>query len=591
LEVSGYENVSGNTGKPYKWTFKIGDTHAPNISDNSQDFITTGDDFTFNVSASDNTGVDQMYVTYRIDSSDPLNVSLTNAGGTFYERTISIPSGARIISYYFSANDTLNNWDETGQIDLNVTDDDEPSIADISPMGGTTGDIYRIRASIKDNRNINQTKCYYWTDVSGPVNVSMTRGGGGYYETTILIPSEATTIHYNISANDPSNNWVQTGQIDKNIIDNDAPDIIDNSPKSAMTGDNFTFNGSVADNIEIKNVYAYYWTNTSNQLNEIMTFTGGSYYEKTITIPAGGKILHYRLSSTDTTNNYANTEQTEIIITDNDAPTITDNSQDSGITGENFTFNGSLLDNRGVFHLYVHYWTDASGPHNMSLKEVRRGYYEKNITIPLGASILSYYFSGSDTSNNWASTGVVDIDITDNRDPVAKANDIVAIEGQRVEFDGNRSYDNVGIVNFSWTCEEVGLKLYGKISTYIFENAGSYEMTLFVHDDAGNNDTDTFIVTVEFDTDSDGIRNGEDAFPSDPAASIDTDGDGYPDRWNNGKMKDDSTTGLRLDKYPDNPEKWEEEEDSDRFLKLLGVFAIVVVIGIVISLLKKWEKI
>jgi hypothetical protein len=57
--------------------------------------------------------------------------------------------------------------------------------------------------------------------------------------------------------------------------------------------------------------------------------------------------------------------------------------------------------------------------------------------------------------------------------------------------------------------------------------------------------------TPNDDSDGDGVLNSEDAFPLDPAASVDTDHDGYPDAWNAGMSEDDSTTGLTLDAYPD----------------------------------------
>src|SRR6185369_5416453 len=52
------------------------------------------------------------------------------------------------------------------------------------------------------------------------------------------------------------------------------------------------------------------------------------------------------------------------------------------------------------------------------------------------------------------------------------------------------------------------------------------------------------------DSDGDGVPNTQDAFPLDPAASVDTDHDGYPNAWNAGKTQSDSTTGLSLDAYP-----------------------------------------
>lgn len=55
------------------------------------------------------------------------------------------------------------------------------------------------------------------------------------------------------------------------------------------------------------------------------------------------------------------------------------------------------------------------------------------------------------------------------------------------------------------------------------------------------------------DRDNDGVTDEKDDFPDDPAASLDTDGDGYPDEWNPGKNKKDSTSNLSLDKFPFDP--------------------------------------
>lgn len=55
---------------------------------------------------------------------------------------------------------------------------------------------------------------------------------------------------------------------------------------------------------------------------------------------------------------------------------------------------------------------------------------------------------------------------------------------------------------------------------------------------------------INDDTDGDTVQNSVDAFPTDPAASVDRDADGYPDQWNPDAGASDSTTGLVLDAYP-----------------------------------------
>jgi len=75
-------------------------------------------------------------------------------------------------------------------------------------------------------------------------------------------------------------------------------------------------------------------------------------------------------------------------------------------------------------------------------------------------------------------------------------------------------------------------------------------------------DSIKYAKNTHFDFDKDEMLNDEDTFPNDPSASQDTDNDGYPDSWNDGKSQDDSTTGLTLDAFPDDPEEW-DDTDSD----------------------------
>jgi hypothetical protein len=70
---------------------------------------------------------------------------------------------------------------------------------------------------------------------------------------------------------------------------------------------------------------------------------------------------------------------------------------------------------------------------------------------------------------------------------------------------------------------------------------------------------------IDLDDDGDDILDVNDTFPMDVSASIDTDGDGYPDNWNDGKSAVDSTTGLTtLDAFPNDSSEW-IDTDGDGF--------------------------
>ncbi|WP_019026103.1 PKD domain-containing protein [Colwellia piezophila] len=63
---------------------------------------------------------------------------------------------------------------------------------------------------------------------------------------------------------------------------------------------------------------------------------------------------------------------------------------------------------------------------------------------------------------------------------------------------------------------------------------------------------DNIVLVEVFDDDSDGVINDDDAFPNDASASLDSDSDGYPDSWNEGKSAADSTSlpALVKDAFP-----------------------------------------
>jgi hypothetical protein len=71
-------------------------------------------------------------------------------------------------------------------------------------------------------------------------------------------------------------------------------------------------------------------------------------------------------------------------------------------------------------------------------------------------------------------------------------------------------------------------------------------------------DKDGIFNLVDDDDDNDGVADHLDDFPLDPAASLDTDGDGSPDDWNEGKTAADSTSDPTLN--------LDDDDDGDSVL-------------------------
>jgi len=113
------------------------------------------------------------------------------------------------------------------------------------------------------------------------------------------------------------------------------------------------------------------------------------------------------------------------------------------------------------------------------------------------------------------------------------------------------------VLMYTWYWGEANLIGYGSSHTMVFTAPGSYTIRLTVSDGEfeASDSVNVTIVSDLPDADADGIADPSDDFPVDPAASIDTDKDGFPDAWNTGMSINDSLSvpRLRLDAFPHDP--------------------------------------
>jgi hypothetical protein len=108
--------------------------------------------------------------------------------------------------------------------------------------------------------------------------------------------------------------------------------------------------------------------------------------------------------------------------------------------------------------------------------------------------------------------------------------------------------------------------------TSLFSNMDTRKQSLKVNftgqeellsDMISTNNKPIFTVLGVLDADNDGYFNARDGFPFDPAASVDTDVDNSPDKWNPGKSAKDTTTGLYLDAFKYDPSA-SKDADNDK---------------------------
>ncbi|MDG6224259.1 MAG: PQQ-binding-like beta-propeller repeat protein [Candidatus Thermoplasmatota archaeon] len=414
---------SGNWAHTSQKDISIFDNDRPTFgTDSTPSSGTTGESLTFSISVSDNIGVSSVFVEYWFGSGSHTNVSMSGSGPYTYQITI-LSSSTDTLHYIFHAVDTSGNWAHTSQKNVTITDNDKPTFGtDSTPSSGTTGDSFTFSISVSDNIDVSSVNVEYWFGSGSHTNVSMSGSGPYTYQITIL-SSSTDTLHYIFHAVDTSGNWAHASQKDVTITDNDKPTFgTDNTPSSGTTGDPFTFNISVTDNIGVSSVFVEYWFGTGEHDN--VSMNGSRAYIFQITMPSNSTdTLHYIFHAVDGFGNWNDTIQKDVLVSDNDRPVFgTDATPGSARTGEEFTFSIMAWDNIAISFIYLEYRFGTGDHNNVSMEE--SGPYTYRITIPSNSTdTLHYLFIAVDQSGNWANTLEMDVIITDEERPTFGSDD------------------------------------------------------------------------------------------------------------------------------------------------------------------------
>ncbi|MEW5936569.1 MAG: PKD domain-containing protein [Candidatus Thermoplasmatota archaeon] len=404
------------------------DTLLPSITDTTAGSPPVNASFTITAIVMDNIGVYGVWVYYFFNTTtgqtSPLNVSMIDMGSGNYERTVSVPSNGLVLYYNISANDTSNHWVETGEYNLSAIDP-PPGITDTTSALPSTGDPFEIRAEVSDNVAMGDVRLwYYFETMSGNTsvqNVSMTYQGGGLYNWTVDCPIDGLVLHYNISANDTSDNWNETGEVLLVVVDDDLPGVVDMTAGTPATGASFDIVAAVTDNIGIKGVYLYSYFDTvsgpTSPQYTAMSDIGGGLYNYTVVVPVNGLALHYNISANDTSGNWNKTGEIVVGVMDILRPSVTDATVGSPVVNTTFTLTAYIADNIAVSEVRLWYYfnttTGNTTAQTVPMNDLGGGAYEYLVLVPINAQVLYYNISGVDTSDNWNETGVLTLDAID----------------------------------------------------------------------------------------------------------------------------------------------------------------------------------
>jgi len=370
-------------------------------------------------------------------------------------------------------------------------DVEPPSLMiDNTPPNGTTGGVFTFSANFTDDVGVMAARVNYTYNGTFFYNLSMNNAAGDMWNRTITVNVNATEMDYHFFFNDSANNTNTTWPKTVQIIDTMPPVAHAGSDRTAPQGENFFLDGSNStDNVGIFNFTWHWWCTACGLYHE-------AYGQHPLILGDVANLTVY-LNVSDAGGN-RDTDSVNITMTDV-IPPIANAGDDIVIEQhETVTFNGSgCWEN---FEIINYTW---SFPYNDSMVYLYGRY--SNFTFDL-AGDYSVELVVADAAGNTGpqSSDILLINVIDITLPMAFAgNDVEIDQHGSVAFNGTLSFDNLNITEYLWnfTYRNKMQYLFGPVTEFTFDDAGRYEITLNISDEAGNRALDSFIVNVRDITD------------------------------------------------------------------------------------------
>ena len=384
-----------------------------------------------------------------------------------------------------------------------------------------------------------------WSHGKFQHNEPLKLNGGGSWALTVTLGHNITALFYSIQINDTSGNFHRWAKRTIPVLDNDLPHISgDNSPNSGTTGDGYTFDIAVFDNINVSSVNIT-WSHSDLHDNDALTDDGDGTWSLTVILDDSLQKLIYSLQVNDSSSNIHRGPVKNVSVIDNDLPVFgTDGTPSSATTGDPIVFKIAMSDNIAISQVFAEYWYgEAVVTNPAKLNMSGTGPYIGQITAANTLQVLNYRFTAKDTSGNARTTTRAEVGMVDDDVPVigtdgtpgsisltgslvfsVEISDNIAIRNATVEYWYGNDTDHLTAVLIP-DVENSIIKI--SKSLIVDEGATSHLYYRFRAVDSSGNEFTTGIgminiTELHIDTDGDGMIDYRDN---------DDDNDNMPDDW------------------------------------------------------------
>jgi len=319
-------------------------------------------------------------------------------------------------SFFITANDTSNNWNNTGNFSFIIYDTLAPQITliSVSPVPQEYDEAVNVTATIQNHVAVSSA----YVNITGLGNYSMVQGSGylWHFNQSLSAPVDIYTFH--IASNDTSNNWNNSGVYFFELKDTTPPEIINivSTPNEIESGCNMNITAEVTDfsgvNATIIHLQIITPIGTTNH-----TMTKGSgdeyYYNNTFVLNSE---VQYLLWSNDSWDNVNQSGWSSFWVNDTTPPDLdvlyTPSTETTRTDSINITFN--ITDLGDIDEVWINLFYPDGSSQNISMKEGVDGWFFNQTFDDVGE--YHYFIVAKDSSNNWgrSSEYSFEIEMTQN---------------------------------------------------------------------------------------------------------------------------------------------------------------------------------
>jgi len=440
------------------------DTSPPVWSDAGTNSTVAGQPTLFCVKWSDNIGLSG-FIFASNNTGNWANDTWTPMSGltSWSNVTKTLNSTASWLLWRVWANDTSNNWNDTGIISFKVS---RPPVASFtsSPSAPYTGDVVTFNASTSYDPD-GTIASYFWTFGDGT-------NGTGAVVTHSYVENGTYTVTLTVTDNDGA---TASTSATTTVLNRSPVASFTSSPSAPYTGDVVTFNASTSYDPD-GTIVSYFWTfgDGTNGTGVVVTHSYADNGTYTVT-----------LTVTDNDGSTSSTSSAKTVLNRSPVASFTASATTVNRT-QVITFNASAsYDPDGTIVSY--FWAFGDGTNATGIVATHSYANAGNYTVTLTVT---------DNDNAASSTFIV-ITVV-NQPPVANftTSATTVYTGDSVTFNASSSYDPDGtIVSYSWTFGD-GTNATGITVTHSYAENGTYTVTLTVTDNDGATASTSATTTV-----------------------------------------------------------------------------------------------